>query len=161
MNHTVIRYIKCSLLLFCILFIQMPIAVSAEVPTSEGTYVHPNVRVHWKVLRYKEYLEFTGRVLNCSGGLLLNMEISTRLYPALEAKQGVARFIFLPRAVSADALLPFGMRIALTDDNPAGQLMVSLYYERLDSEGVGFPVLESYLIDIPPISPSVHGGPET
>jgi len=135
-------------------------AVSAEVPTREGIYAHPQVRVHWKVHRYNEYLEFTGTVLNCSGSLLLNMEISAQLYPMRETGRGVARFIFLPHAVPVDALLPFGMRIALMEDNPARQLMVSIYYERQDSEGKGFPVMESYLLDMPPKSASVHDGPE-
>lgn len=60
-----------------------------------------------------------------------------------------------------DALLPFGMRIALMDDNPARQLMVSIYYEQQDSEGNGFPVMESYLVDIPPESVLEQSGPET
>lgn len=161
MNRTVIRYVICSLHLLGILFCQMPIAVSAEESTREGTFVHPHVRVHWKIGRSKEYLEFTGNVRNCSGGVLLNMEISTHLYPVRETEQGVARFVFLPHAVPMDALLPFGMRIALMDDNPARQLMVSIYYERQDSEGNGFPVMESYLVDIPPESVLEQSGPET
>lgn len=138
----------------------MPEVSSAEIPTREGTYVHPQIRVHWIVSRHSEYLELTGDVLNCSGEMLLNMEISTHFYPVQEMKQGNARFIFLPHAVSDGALLPFGMRIAISRDNTVRQIVASLYYERQGSEGNVLPVLESFLIDIPPRSVSVPGRPE-
>lgn len=154
-KRTSIRYVICSLHIFCALFLRLPVAVCAD----QGTYIHPDVHVNWAIHRNDGYVELTGSVINRSGGLLLNMELSTSLYPVQDRSHGTARFLFLPQGAPADALLPFGMRIAVPAADPARELMVSLYYERLDSEGRGLPTVQSFLVDLP-LPAAVRGGTE-
>jgi len=144
-KRTGIRYIICSLHIFCVLFFRLPVAICAD----QGTYIHPDVHVNWSIHRNNGDVELTGSVINRSGGLLLNMELSTSLYPVRDRSHGTARFLFLPQVAPADALLPFGMRIAVPADDPARELMVSLYYERQDSVGKGHPTVQSFLVDLP------------
>ena len=152
--RTGIRYIICSLLIFCALVVQKPVSASAD---DNGTYIHPDIHVNWTIHRNNEYVELSGSVTNRSGGLILNMELSTNLYPARDRKYGAGRFLFLPNAVPADAVLPFGMRIAVPYDDLTRQLIVSLYYERQHSEINGLPTVQSFLVDIPPPA-AMRGG---